>query len=544
MKHLLFILTFILTAISVKAEDDNPFIDIYKKHFTGICPDVTDLKSFIGDSIYFKIQGNLPLTNVLQEVPDTIWIKEKKSKKLKEGKDYLLCYNYKGIKDGKSFYTPSAAIDRKPFGLLSVKEIREGSYYPITVGYELTLVDPEKLNLIHIILDKTLPSEWKLYSLKTNAVIDSWIGKTFYKKEGYSSDITECTLTFGDLYLGMAPAIEKLVLDPQAEFILTVQGSEPLQLKYNTGADGSPYLHKSIKFLSRTEYEKELEKSKVYSINYEFSNDTTFVDKVKPLPFRNIWGKTTGYINYVSQTIKPGYSPLGNHTIPNETYVLIGDKLTVRGVDYYKAVLDGRAFYIECSKIELDEPGDIEILVSQPQDTRDAFFEVAKIISRLSFYKERVANLEAFQKVMKRGLIVEQAQPYDMSEYTDGTGMEFSFLNTSDKTIKYITVNFIGYNAVDDPVSSGGRTLLTRKGIGPIAPFETGSYEFEYVWFTDIVQYSKTRSITVQYTDGTSRTFKGEAVEIVPDEVINALNYKSPVADFLPDLEPKDDTEE
>ena len=144
-------------------------------------------------------------------------------------------------------------------------------------------------------------------------------------------------------------------------------------------------------------------------------------------------------MSYVSQTINPGYSPLGHHTLPSNTYVLIGDKVNVRGTDYYKAVLHGKSFFIECSKVTLDKPESLDFLLSQPQDVRDAFFDFAKIVSRYRYNQERIENLKEFQKLIEKGFAVLEARPYDMSEYTDGTGMKFSFLNTSNKTIKYIT---------------------------------------------------------------------------------------------------------
>lgn len=535
MKRFTLIVSILFSAITMLAENNNPFLNLFRRHFPNTYSDVAtqNIKSFSGDSVFFDIQGGYSLHNIFQEVPDTVWIKEKRSKKPKEGKDFLLCYNYKGVQDGKSFYTPASAFDKKLFGLLSIKEIQEGSYFPKTVGYDLSLVEPETANIIHVILDKSLPTEWKLYSSKSNSIINNWLGKHFYKKSDYGSDITVYTLTFGELYLSISPLRSNIHLKPHADFILTSESTEPLHLTYESNS-GMSYRDELMKFLTQSEYDKELEKKKVYSINYELPNDSTFLSKIQHLPFKNIWGKTNSYLSYVSQTINPGYSPLGHHTLPSNTYVLIGDKVSVRGTDYYKAVLHGKSFFIECSKVTLDKPESLDYLLSQPQDVRDAFFDFSKIVSRYRYNQERIENLKEFQKLIEKGFAVLEARPYDMSEYTDGTGMKFSFLNTSNKTIKYITINFSGYNAVDDPVPSRGKTLLTRKGIGPIEPFETGSYDFEYVWFTDIVDYSKVRSILVQYTNGTSKTYTGDAVKAVPDEVIDAMDNKSPVIDFLP----------
>lgn len=535
MKRFTLIVSILFSAISMFAESNNPFLDLFRRHFPNTYSDAASkyIKSFVGDSVYFDIQGTYALHNIFQEVPDTVWIKEKKSKKPKEGKDYLLCYNYKGVRDEKSFYTPASVFDKKPFGLLSIKENQNGFYFPETVGYDLSLVEPETANVIHVILDKSLPTEWKLYSSKTNSIINNWLGKHFYKKADYGTDITKYTFTFGDLYLGISPVQSKIHLKPHGEFILTSETTEPLHLTYESNS-GMSYRDESMKILTQSGYAKELEKKKVYSINYELPNDSSFLSKIQDFPFKNIWGKTKSYSSYVSQTINPGNSPLGRHTLPSSTYVLIGDKINVRGTDYYKAVLDGKSFFIKCSDVTLDKPESLDYLLSQPQDVRDAFFDFAKVISTYSYTEERLENLDKFQKLIEKGLVVLEARPYDMSEYTDGTGMKFSFLNTSNKTIKYMTIKFTGYNAVDDPVPSGGKTLLTRKGVGPIDPFETCSCDFDYVWFTDIVDYSKVRSILVEYTNGTYKTYTGDAVKVVPDEFIDELYYKSPVIDFLP----------
>ena len=90
-------------------------------------------------------------------------------------------------------------------------------------------------------------------------------------------------------------------------------------------------------------------------------------------------------------------------------------------------------------------------------------------------------------------------------------------------------------------VSSRGVRNLSRRGIGPIETYETASYDYEYVWWTDIVEYSNIRSIVVQYKDGTSRTFTGNAVKIIPEEILDALDYKSPVDSFLPSFSEDDD---
>lgn len=101
--------------------------------------------------------------------------------------------------------------------------------------------------------------------------------------------------------------------------------------------------------------------------------------------------------------------------------------------------------------------------------------------------------------------------------------MKFEFYNPTKKTIKYITINFVGYNAVDDPVSTYEGSTLTRKCIGPIEPKDQATYEFEYVWFTDIVEYAKIKSILVQYKDGTSKRINNASNIVWSDELNSFL---------------------
>lgn len=108
------------------------------------------------------------------------------------------------------------------------------------------------------------------------------------------------------------------------------------------------------------------------------------------------------------------------------------------------------------------------------------------------------------------GLTIVQASIKDESEYTEGTGLEISVQNPTEKTIKYLTFNIVGYNAVNDPVRDGNRSgsTISVKGIGPIEPNETGKYKWKYMWYTDSVQSFKIPSIAIQYMDGSTRLLR------------------------------------
>ncbi|MCM1081832.1 MAG: hypothetical protein NC343_08810, partial [Muribaculum sp.] len=234
------------------------------------------------------------------------------------------------------------------------------------------------------------------------------------------------------------------------------------------------------------------------------------------------------------QSVSPGYSPLGYNTLEEGTVILIGDRQNIRDTDYYKATAWGKAFYIAAKDVRLlpEYAAALDSLTALPQTQRDVHFQTTKYFSKGLENMRLEGLLSKLKAYENRGIMVTEARPYDESEYTDGTGMDFSICNTSNKTIKYITFNFIGYNAVNDPVSSYGKTLISRRGIGPIAPGEQASYSFEYVWFTDIVDHSRLRSIVVQYTNGTSRTFTGKAVEIIPADLLQQFENPDPLPSF------------
>lgn len=70
---------------------------------------------------------------------------------------------------------------------------------------------------------------------------------------------------------------------------------------------------------------------------------------------------------------------------------------------------------------------------------------------------------------------------------------------------------------------------MTKKCIGPIEPDETASYDFEYAWFTDVVEYAKIRSISVIYKNGTTKTISNPKNIMFPKELRDFLYSSNPV---------------
>lgn len=110
-------------------------------------------------------------------------------------------------------------------------------------------------------------------------------------------------------------------------------------------------------------------------------------------------------------------------------------------------------------------------------------------------------------KLSKEGLGILKFEPYDVSEYTEGTGFRINVFNPTKKIIKYISISFVGYNAVNDKVINrmGSSYINSVKCVGPIKQYEDSEYEWDYIWFNDLVETIKLTSVNVQYMDGSTK---------------------------------------
>ena len=94
-----------------------------------------------------------------------------------------------------------------------------------------------------------------------------------------------------------------------------------------------------------------------------------------------------------------------------------------------------------------------------------------------------------------------------------GVDCTIQLTNISDAVIKYVTIEAIPYNAVDDPVSSeiGNKVDAAFKITGPINPFISGNYTVSDVWYNHtIVRYVIT-GVTVQFMDNSIARFTDRA---------------------------------
>lgn len=115
----------------------------------------------------------------------------------------------------------------------------------------------------------------------------------------------------------------------------------------------------------------------------------------------------------------------------------------------------------------------------------------------INVYKEEYKLAEEnYNQIKKSGIVLIKCIPIDESEYTNGTGLEIEFINSSQKTIKYIWFTIAGYNKVNDLISK-----RTVQGVGPLESNNTSKLRFEYVWLTDLIDNIKIIEVKVQYMD-------------------------------------------
>lgn len=193
-----------------------------------------------------------------------------------------------------------------------------------------------------------------------------------------------------------------------------------------------------------------------------------------------------------------------------EVVVLTGYKQCVKKgfsgrANYYEIYFRGDTYYLNEKDLKFTEDVNYIDLLSSLSDEDYNKFRVHSLRSGLVLWRDELEKLITFFNTTKnKGLAIIRWNIFDVSEYTEGTGIRFRITNPTKKTIKYISFTVRGYNPVNDPVrAKDGNYSYTLRGVGPMAPEESATYEWDYIWFTDIVKSAKITSIKIQYMDGT-----------------------------------------
>ena len=184
---------------------------------------------------------------------------------------------------------------------------------------------------------------------------------------------------------------------------------------------------------------------------------------------------------------------------------------------FYNVIYKNESFYIEKSKVVTTEDY-FDSIYNLNNESRTKFLNSA--IKYDSIY-HKIKIIKAFdylKKTSNNGIAILNYSIFDESKYTEGTSFKISLVNTGKRKIKYLWFNLIGYNPVGDVVKQNGKVTIQKKAVGPINANELVEYNFEYVWFTDIVEKFKLSSIKLQYFDGTFKTIDNINLIYIPVE--------------------------
>jgi len=180
---------------------------------------------------------------------------------------------------------------------------------------------------------------------------------------------------------------------------------------------------------------------------------------------------------------------------------------------FYEVLDRGKTYYIRDSDINIDEKDLVRLRAFSAEDA-ETHKKGVTVHSRLTWLEAVQASIKKLDQTGKHGITVVNYEVFDISEYTEGTGFRITFYNPTKKPIRYVTITYVGYNAVNDPVKDyrtpSGK--LTLKGIGPIEPGTQAIYSEEYAWMTDVVETVKLTGITVEYMDRTKKVIKNPKV--------------------------------
>lgn len=126
--------------------------------------------------------------------------------------------------------------------------------------------------------------------------------------------------------------------------------------------------------------------------------------------------------------------------------------------------------------------------------------------------------LELQKKFAQQGILILNWQWGYNNEYNRSPEISINVVNLSKKKLKYVHFTFAPTNAVGDPVDFLGQTRIRTKGIGPIAPLETASWNFEPYFANKTIDQMKISQIRLEYFDGTIKQLIGKNIPIMPDE--------------------------
>lgn len=192
---------------------------------------------------------------------------------------------------------------------------------------------------------------------------------------------------------------------------------------------------------------------------------------------------------------------------------------------FAEIIINNKEYLVKQSEVEIYKDDFYTKYDNFSEDEKLKFQEHGKYIGQI-YHKSKIDEIIKFtNNCSSKGLCIIEWSIFDESEHTDGTSFKINVLNPTKKTIKYLWFTLVGYNPVGDKVFERTKqsTSITLKAVGPIAPDENGSYNFDYVWFTDLVETAKITQIKIQFMDGSIKLITNTDSIRMSSEMVQTL---------------------
>ncbi len=193
---------------------------------------------------------------------------------------------------------------------------------------------------------------------------------------------------------------------------------------------------------------------------------------------------------------------------------------------FFEFVYNGHVLYCDIDKLYLKNIT-LKKLSSIDSIQSNNLLNHALFVSQSTTKKESDKANVKLQYCKSQGIAIKDYTVYEISEHTEGTGFNIEFWNPTNKTIKYVSIKFVGKNTVGDNVKDRiGNIYITKKVVGPILPMEFATFDFPYCWFTDLVYSVKIISLEIVYQDESKKIVKWNDSLLIDNQMFDLIQFR------------------